>query len=72
MSLGYNENQTAAVPASLIVDLAGKFYADKEADRVLARDMMSQLAQIGTILVGMAAKMEEERRHERREERRAR
>jgi hypothetical protein len=74
MSANYSESNS--VPASLIENLAKAHYQDREADRQLVRDLMVQINQIGTILVGMAAKMEEERaeryRRERHDERAAR
>jgi hypothetical protein len=67
MSANYDNN---SVPASLIEQLANKFYADKEADRQLARDIMVQFSQIATAMMTVATKMEEERAERRRVEER--
>ena len=62
------------VPAQLLVELAGKFYADRDADRALAKEIIGQMMALGTAALEMAraeaAERQEERAERRREERR--
>ena len=65
MSANYSENKVETVPASLIENLAAKVYADKEADRALARDLMVQLLNLGLAALEMARAEAQERADER-------
>jgi len=60
-----------AVPAQLLVELAGKFYADRQEDRALARDMFGQMLQLGLAALEMARAEAAERAEERAERQRA-
>ena len=54
------------VPAALLTELARQFYADRDADRQLAREAISQMMAFGMAMVE-AIKAENAERAERRE-----
>lgn len=54
------------VPAALLVELAKQFYADREADRALARELLGQLMAVGLQALELA-KAEQAERAEQRE-----
>jgi hypothetical protein len=59
------------VPAALLVELAGKFYQDREADRVLARELCQQLIGLGLAALEQMRLETQERAEERMERQRA-
>jgi hypothetical protein len=72
-----SENSTAqnnnTVPAQLIENLAKCIFADREADRVLVRDMFGQMVGLGVAALELARSEARERADERqRNERLAR
>jgi len=58
------------VPAQLLVELAGKFYADRDADRQLAKELLGQLMNLGLSALEMARSEAAERADERQERQR--
>ena len=69
---GFQAQQVeGTVPAALLVELAGKFYADKEADRALARELLTQMMNLGIAALEQMRLEAQERADERAERQRA-
>jgi hypothetical protein len=60
-----------AVPAQLLIELAAKFYQDRDADRLLAKEILVQMMNLGATAIELARAEAQERQDERAERQRA-
>ena len=68
---GFQAQQVeGTVPAALLIELASKFYADRDADRALAREILVQMMNLGATAIELARAEAQERQEERAERQR--